>query len=86
MERLLSCGSMKEVYQLGLTIAQEGYASDEVLGSLTGVILKGALDERKKAMMLEIISKAEESLLVGATELPVVEVLTSLFYVINLDI
>lgn len=44
------------------------------------------VDERKKGMMLERLSKAEESLMLGATELPIVEVLTSLFYIINLDI
>ena len=52
MEKLLGCGSMKEVYQLGLDISREGYASDEVLNSLAGIIIKGSLDERKKAMML----------------------------------
>ena len=44
------------------------------------------IDERKKGMILEILSRAEESLVLGATELPVVEVLTSIFYVMNLEI
>lgn len=32
-------------------------------------------------MMMEILSKTEEALLVGATDLQYVEVLTSLYYV-----
>jgi len=30
------------------------------------------IDERKKGMILELLSKAEESLVLGATEMPII--------------
>jgi len=51
---------------------------------LAKAIDKKVDDERKKAIMLERISKAEEALMVGAVELPIMEVMTSIYYVSNL--
>lgn len=71
---------------MGQDLSFEGYAADEILNALSRVILERESNQRKMAIMLEILSKAEESLLLGATELPLVEVVTSLYYVINLHL
>lgn len=84
MAKISQCNDIKEVYQIGQDLSFEGYAADEILNALSRVILERESNQRKMAIMLEILSKAEESLLLGATELPLVEVVTSLFYVINL--
>lgn len=56
---------------------------DEVLLGLVGVISSRVRNEKKKAMMMEIINKTEEALLLGATDLQYAEVLTSLYCVNN---
>lgn len=71
---------------MGQDLSFEGYAADEILNALSRVILERETNQRKMAIMLEILGKAEESLLLGATELPLVEVVTSLYYVINLHL
>jgi len=50
---------------------------------LVGVINKNVRNEKKKAMMMEIISKTEEALLLGATDLQYAEILTSLYCINN---
>lgn len=77
------CGSIKEVYNMGKELKAEGYACDEILNSLQRGVLKMEIEEKKKGIMLELISRAEESLLLGATELPIIDVLTSLFFVLH---
>lgn len=42
---------------------------DEVLLGLVGVINSQVRNEKKKAMMMEIINKTEEALILGATDL-----------------
>lgn len=86
MGRLNQCVDIKEVYQMGQELGFEGYAADEILNALSRVILKKEKNHRKLAIMLEMLSKAEENLLLGATELPLVEVITSLYYTINLQL
>jgi hypothetical protein len=49
-------------------------------------VLEKETNQRKVAIILEILSKAEESLLLGATELPLIEVITSIYYVNNLHL
>lgn len=56
---------------------------DEVLVGFISVISSKVRNEKKKAMMMEILSKAEEALILGATDLQYAEVLTSLYYVNN---
>lgn len=67
MKKLTVCNDIKEVYQIGQELGYEGYASDEILNALSRVILEKESNQRKMAIMLEILSKAEESLLLGAT-------------------
>lgn len=86
MNKLSLCTDIKEVYQVGQDLAMEGYACDEILNALSRVVLEKEANQRKMAIMLEILSKAEESLLLGATELPLIEVITSIYYVINLHL
>lgn len=56
---------------------------DEVLVGFISVISSKVRNEKKKAMMMEILSKTEEALILGATDLQYAEVLTSLYYVYN---
>jgi len=66
------CSNIKDVYKLGLELGYEGRACDELLHALSRCVIAKESNERKKAIMLETLSRAEESLLLGATELPVV--------------
>lgn len=86
IHQLKRCSNIKEVYDLGVQLGYEGYASDELLNCLSRCIITKEDNERKKAIMLETLSKAEESLLLGATELPIIEVLTSIYYITHLQL
>lgn len=48
---------------------------------MIGVISQKVRNEKKKAMMMEVLSKTEEALLLGAMDLQYAEVLTTLYYV-----
>lgn len=58
---------------------------DEVLTGFISVINAIETDEKKKAMMMEVLSKCEEALIVGATDLQYAEVLSSLYYIRNIN-
>ena len=42
---------------------------DEVLAGFVNVVSHAERSEKKKAMMMEILSKCEEALILGATDL-----------------
>jgi DNA polymerase III delta prime subunit len=86
LKKIMHCASITEVVEVGEELGYEGYAMDEVLNALNRSVMGMQIDERKKGMMLELLSKADESLVMGATEMPIIEVLTSIFYVSNLEV
>lgn len=75
---------MKEVYEYAENIACEGYAIDEIINGLFNAVLK--LPEEKTKAILEALAKAGEGLELGASELPLVDLFTTFFYVLNLSI
>lgn len=77
---------IKSVFYLIIQGKEAGYDEfpmDEVLVGLIGVICVKIRDQRKKAMMMEALSKTQQALLLGATDLQYAEVLTSLYYIQN---
>lgn len=76
---------MKEVYEYAENIACEGYAIDEIINGLFNAVLK-LPEEKTKAILLEALAKAGEGLELGASELPLVDLFTTFFYVLNLSI
>ena len=72
IKQVSNCVDIKGVINVAEELGYEGYASDEVLNSLSRALMGRNLSERKKGMMMEILSRAEESLVLGATELPMV--------------
>ncbi len=52
-----------------------------MLAAKIGVISQKLRNEKNKAMMMEVLSKTEEALLLGAMDLQYAEVLTTLYYV-----
>jgi hypothetical protein len=58
MDQLSVCSNIKEVYQLGLELGYEGRASDELLYALSRCVIAKESSERKKAIMLETLSRA----------------------------
>lgn len=54
---------------------------DEVLTGFISVINGIETNEKRKAMMMEVLSKCEEALLVGATDLQYAEVLANLYII-----
>jgi hypothetical protein len=57
------------------------YPMDEVLTGFIDVINHTESSERKKARMMEVLSKCEEALILGATDLQYADVLSSLYYI-----
>ena len=58
---------------------------DEVLTGLIDVINQTESEERKKARMMEVLSKCEEALILGATDLQYADVLSSLYYIRSVE-
>jgi hypothetical protein len=52
-----------------------------VLTGFIDVINHTESEERKKARMMEVLSKCEEALILGATDLQYADVLSSLYYI-----
>lgn len=53
----------------GKLAGHDEYPMDEVLAGCIGVISSSVKNEKKKAMMMEVLSKCEEALILGATDL-----------------
>lgn len=70
---------------MGKELMQEGYAYDEVLSGMGKYVLQVEAPQKKKAVILEILSKCEENLILGAEEMPMLDALSSLFYISRLQ-
>lgn len=84
LDRIGAASCIEEVYELAKEVVLEGYAFDEVLNVLAKAVARKTTDERKKAIIIERLGRAEESLLQGAVEMPMIEVLASIYYVAHM--
>ena len=85
---VFTANSVKQVYQIskckliqGKEMGYDEYPMDEVLTGFIDVITHTESEERKKARMMEVLSKCEEALILGATDLQYADVLSSLYYI-----
>ena len=74
--------NIKEIHPLYESVRAEGYAMDEFINGLVKEVMKFK-DERKKSILLELISNTEEKLLCGASDICVYNFMVETYYVLN---